>query len=214
MSSLLNFPTSLSSPKFLYDLAAGLKAGVTVITPNRRLARRLNASSTGPQAARGATVWDSADILPISAFMVRLYEDALYSDQGVHLPTLLTSAQEQVLWENVISHSDEGAALLSVPETARLAREAWQIAHAWRLIPRLRNSPLNEDCKAFQDWSRRYEKITGGRRQIDIARLDDLVAGLYASTEISKPSATDLLWVRYRYTTTGAVFGLPGGDRL
>ena len=97
--------------------------------------------------------------------MVRLYEDALYSDQGGHLPTLLTSAQEQVVWENVISHSDEGAALLSVPETARLAREAWEIAHAWRLIPELTEFPLNEDGKAFQDWSGRYKKLpaAGGK---------------------------------------------------
>jgi probable DNA repair protein len=187
MRSLLNFPKVFPNEVFIH-LAAGLKAGVSVITPNRRLAMALKREFDGFQAARGVLVWDSADILPISAFMVRLYEDALYSDQGVHLPTLLTSAQEQVVWENVISHSDEGAALLSVPETARLAREAWEIAHSWRLIPRLRNSPLNEDCKAFQDWSRRYEKITGGRRQIDIARLGDLVAGLYASTEVSKPA--------------------------
>ncbi len=187
MQTLLDFPKALPNEVFTH-LAAGLKAGVSVITPNRRLAIALKREFDAFQAGRGVLAWDSADILPVSAFMVRIYEDALYSNQGGHLPTLLTPAQEQVVWENVISHSEEGAALLSVPQTARLAREAWEIAHAWHLTPRLRNFPLNEDGKAFQHWSGRYEKITGHRRQIDIARLGDLAAGLYASAALTQPA--------------------------
>lgn len=184
--SILNFPKVPPTDVFAH-LAAGLKAGVTVITPNRRLAIALKREFDGFQAAKGISVWDSADILPISAFMLRIYEDALYSDQGNFVPTLLTPAQQQVLWENVISNSDEGAALLSVAETARLACEAWDAAHEWQLISRLRNFPHNEDGKAFQKWSERYVKVTGGRRQIDHAQLGDLVTGLCANTDVSKP---------------------------
>jgi probable DNA repair protein len=185
MSSIPNFPGVL--PNEVFACLAGVKAGVTVITPNRRLAIALKREFDGFQAARGIAAWDSADILPISAFIVRIYEDALYSDQGSFLPTLLTPPQEQVLWENAISRSDESSGLLSVAETARLAREAWEVAHGWQLIPRLRNFPHNEDGKAFQKWSEHYEKITGGRRQIDHARLGDLITGLSRNKEVSKP---------------------------
>jgi probable DNA repair protein len=185
MCVTLNFP-KVRPADFFADLAAGLKAGVTVITPNRRLAIALKREFDGLQAAKGITVWDSADILPISAFIVRIYQDALYSNQGSSLPTLLSPAQEQVLWENVISNSGKGA-LLSIAETARLAREAWEVVHAWQLLPRFRNFPLDEDAKAFQDWLGSYEKITHGRRQTDRARLGDLVKSLGANTEVSKP---------------------------
>jgi ATP-dependent helicase/nuclease subunit B len=169
------------------DLAAGLKTGVTVITPNRRLAVALKREFDGTQANRGIAIWESADILPFSAFVERLYEDALYSGHAAELPLLLTTAQEQVLWEDAINRSDTGAALLAAADAAQLAREAWQLAHAWHLIPRLRNFPLNEDGKAFQDWSQRYEQTAERLRQIDRARLCDLVTGLCARAEIRKP---------------------------
>ncbi|MDN5935878.1 MAG: PD-(D/E)XK nuclease family protein [Nitrosospira sp.] len=186
MPTTLNFPEVLLTDIFA-DIAVGLKAGVTVITPNRRLAIALKREFDGAQAAHGIAVWDSADILSFSAFIERLYEDALYSRPVHELPMLLTPAQEQVLWEDAISHSESGAALLAVAEAARLAREAWRLAHAWRLFPRLGNFPLNEDGGAFQDWSQRYDKTTWRARQIDRARLCDLVAGLCENAPAAKP---------------------------
>src|SRR6184192_2409286 len=175
MSSNLNFP-QVSLSDIFADIAAGSQAGVTVITPNRRLARALKSEFDRTQAIRGATVWGSADILPISAFIERVYEDAqypAYSAGARRLPVLLKPVQEQVLWESVINCSERGAVLLAVAETARLVREAWQLAHAWHLIPRFKNFPLSEDAKAFRDWSQHYEEMTFRAGQIDEARLYD-----------------------------------------
>lgn len=158
-----------------------------VVTPNRRLAIALRREFDGTQANQGIAIWETADVLPFPAFVERLYEDALYSGCVPELPLLLTSAQEQVLWEDAIIRSNTGAALLAVADAAKLAREAWQLAHAWHLIPRLTNFPLNEDCKAFQDWSRRYEQITRHLRQIDHARLCDLVISVCEHVEVHKP---------------------------
>ena len=80
------------------------------------------------------------------------------------LPVLLKPAQEQVLWESVVNRSEAGAILLAVAETARLAREAWQLAHAWHLTQKLKSFPLNEDARAFRDWSRHYEEMTFRRK--------------------------------------------------
>ncbi|SCY48909.1 probable DNA repair protein [Nitrosospira sp. Nl5] len=177
MSSIPKFPQVLLTDIFA-DLAAGPTAGVTVLTPNRRLAIALKREFDKTQAARGIVIWGAADILPISAFVERVYEDALYSRPTHALPMLLTPAQEQILWEDAINHSDTGPALLAVAEAARLAREAWQLAHAWYLVPQLGNFALNEDGKAFQDWSQRYEQATRRALQIDQTRLYDLVTGL------------------------------------
>jgi len=174
-------------PEVVVNRIAGLKAGDTVVTPNRRLAITLRREFDRIQTAQGISAWASADILPVSAFIERIYEDALYSTHASHLPQLLTSAQEQLLWEEAVARSVGAPVLLSVAETARLAREAWVLAHEWQLIPRLGKFVLNEDCRAFSAWSRRYENVTRKARQIDRARLCTLVTGLCGSPGIAIP---------------------------
>src|SRR3970282_2122053 len=88
-----------------------------------------------------------------------------------------------------LRESESGKALLAIPETAALAREAWQLAHAWRLMPLIGKSPPNEDAKAFKQWPRHYEAITRRERKTDGARLADVTASLLARTEIRKPKA-------------------------
>jgi hypothetical protein len=105
-------------------LAEGHAARVTVVTPNLRLARELAREFDAGQVARNLKVWETADILPFSAFVVRLYEDALYSDIAARLPLLLTGAQERALWEQAIRESRWGEALLAVPQAAADAARA------------------------------------------------------------------------------------------
>ncbi|HEV2007382.1 MAG TPA: hypothetical protein VGQ88_01525, partial [Burkholderiales bacterium] len=174
--------------EFFAHLAEGLKAGITVVTPNRRLALALKREFDDVQTRCGCTVWESADILPLAAFIERAYEDALYSELPTAIPVLLAPAQELALWEFVIRDSEAGAALLAVAETAKLARDAWQLAHAWRLMPRLKNFPLNEDGKAFNEWAQRYERATRRERLTESARLPDLVAESWGRSDIRKPA--------------------------
>ena len=186
MSATTEFP-SIAKAQVFAGLAEGLKAGATVVTPNRRLALALKREFDDAQAAAGLAAWDSADILPFSAFVERAYDDALYSDLAANLPLLLTSAQERALWEGIIRGSETGGALLAVPETARLVHEAWQLAQVWQLAPRLKDFPLNEDGKAFRDWAQRYEHITKRDGHTDDARLADLVAPLFGRAQVRTP---------------------------
>ena len=186
MSAITGFP-GISKAQVFALLAEGLRGGATVVTPNRRLATVLRRDFDDTRAAQGITVWESADILPFSAFVERAYEDALYSDRATELPILLTAVQEQALWEIVIRSSEAGGTLLAIPETAALAREAWQLAHAWHLLPRLRSFPLNEDGKAFHDWAQRYESISRRDRYTDSARVVDVIVPLLGRAEIRKP---------------------------
>ena len=121
----------LSQSQLFARLAEGHAARITVVTPNRRLAHSLLLEFDDYQLARGLTSWEAADILPFDAFVQRLYEDALYSDIGVELPMLLTSAQEEQLWRQAV----EKAALLAPDEAAARCSEAWRLMHAWRVRP-------------------------------------------------------------------------------
>jgi ATP-dependent helicase/nuclease subunit B len=186
MSITPNFP-QVPLTEIFANRGAGVEAGCTVVTPNRRLAIALKREFGAFQAGRGFSAWESADILPISAFIERLYEEVLYSVNGAELPILLTSAQEQVLWEEAVVCSGSGRSLLGVTEAAHLAREAWQLAHEWQLVPRLASFPLNEDCKAFRSWSRYYKNVTARSGQTDHVRLYTLMAGLCNSDSVNKP---------------------------
>jgi RecB family exonuclease len=187
MTSGADFP-SIPKVELLARLAAGHAARVAVVTPNQRLAAAVVLDFDAHQIARGLGAWEAADILPLSAWVERAYEDALYSELATRLPILLSAAQEQALWEEIVRGSEAGGALLSVPPAAALAREAWQLAHAWRLAPRLKGYPANDDARAFADWAWRYEGITQRDRHCDRARLADVVMPHLAHAALRKPA--------------------------
>jgi probable DNA repair protein len=165
---------AISKSDLFARFAEGHAARITVVTPNRRLAQSLVADFDAHQAARGLAAWEAPDILPLDAFIVRLWEDALYS--GRELPLLLTPAQEQAMWEEMLAGSD----LLSIAQTAAQCRDAWRLAHAWR-IPA---GPGGDDAQAFREWARKYEARTRG--EIDAARLPDFIQGWMK--ELEKPN--------------------------
>ena len=152
-------------------LAEGLAVGITVVTPNRRLAQALKAEFDGLQAAKGLKVWEDADILPFGAFVQRLYEDALYAGGAADLPQLLAPAQERQLWEAVLA----GTQLLSVADTAADCAAAWRLAHAWRIDGALDKFPGNEDTAAFARWAADYRRRCEQAGFIDGAVLPDFI---------------------------------------
>src|ERR1700741_1909007 len=139
-------------------LAEGAQAGVTVVTPNQRLAADLAREFSQHQTASGRGAWESADILPLGAFVERCYQDVLYSESSGALPQLLTDAQARELWERVIRASRWGGELLEVPQTAARAMEAWRIAQAWRIAAALEKFEGTDDTRAFAEWAREYER--------------------------------------------------------
>ncbi len=163
---------SLSRIELFDRLAGGLAAGVTVVTPNRRLAQALQAAFDEAQLARRLASWEAADILPFASFLERLWDDALHAQGGDKLPMLLSPPQEQHLWEEAIRGTERGRGLLALPQAAEQCRAAWQLQHAWRIGP----GRGTEDAEAFAEWSRAYLRRAGG--DTDGARLPDLAAGL------------------------------------
>src|SRR5688500_9442114 len=151
------------------ELFARLEKGhaeqITVVTPNKRLSQALMAEFDVFQTQKNLTVWEAPDILPFGAFVERLWEDALYSDLGEKLPLLLTPAQEQHLWEEILAKSG----LLTVPQAAAQCREAWRLMHQWRIRP----GSGNEDLQAFAEWASAYAQRTAG--EVDAASLPDLM---------------------------------------
>ena len=173
----------VSKQELFERLAAGLAAQIAVVTPNRRLAQALAREFDPAQADKGLAVWESADILPFSAFVERLYEDALTSELAPELPLLLSEAQEIELWEQAIRASPWGAELLDPSRAATQAMHAWRLAHGWRIAGALASFPGNEDAAAFARWAAAYAK----NEATDAARLPDVVAPLLGHAALRTP---------------------------
>jgi ATP-dependent helicase/nuclease subunit B len=177
----------ISKAELFARLAEGHAAGITVVTPNNRLAQALRAEFDVFQKAKKLQVWEDADILPLNAFSARLYEEALYAEQDV--PRLLAPAQAQALWEELLAPTD----LLAVPQAAADCRRAWELAHQWRIDGALASFPGNEDAKAFARWAAEYARRCRKEGLIDAAVLPDLLLTL----NIKKPK----LLVAYAFDT-------------
>ena len=179
----------------LFLRLAEAPAGVTVATPNARLAQELQRAFDAHQLARGLSMWDAPDILPLSAFIARAYEDALYSERAQVLPLLLAPPEEQALWEDILAHSDESGRLLALPQAAAAARDAWKTGHEWAILEKARRFPKNEDAEAFLGWAQRYERATRQAGHTDAARLPGVVVGVLGDERVAKPA----LLVRYGF---------------
>ncbi|MEA3194853.1 MAG: ATP-dependent helicase/nuclease subunit [Betaproteobacteria bacterium] len=159
----------LSKAELFARLAEGHAARLTVVTPNKRLSQALMLEFDAFQIKNNLSVWEAPDILPFGAFVARLYEDGLYSDLSAELPMLLTPAQEEEIWKQVVAGSDilEGGG--NAAATAAKCRDAWNLANLWRVRP----GAGNLDTESFAQWLTHYKKKTEG--EVDAARLPDLL---------------------------------------
>ncbi len=178
-----NTQNALNSPPF--DVSRCAADGVTVITPNRRLAAALKRSYDAAQQQAGRRAWSSPDILPITTFFERTFAQLkLTLNVSPHAapatPQLLDASQSQLLWEQVIRQSDviAHAGLLSIPQTAKQAMAAWAVANQWQLLPAMRGMPLHDDGQAFLAWTRRYQQLLREMNWFDQAMLPDSLAEL------------------------------------
>ena len=180
-------PKALTRKELFDLLARGHGAGVTVVTPNRRLAQEIRARFDAECASAGRSAWETVDALPLGAFLERLWDDALYSSLAATLPLAISAEQEQAVWEEVVGGSRHGDGLLAPAAAASQARDAWRIAHAWRLAPRLAQAPGNEDARAFAEWAARFQRVMDDRGLIDRARLADRIVPLLRDAALQKP---------------------------
>src|SRR6266851_2226469 len=156
-------PQVIEKSALFERLALGRSAAVTVVTPNKRLSRALMLEFDAFQIGKALSVWEAPDILPCGAFVQRLYEDGLYADLSAELPMLLTPAQEEEVWKQVVG----GSGLLAVEGAAAKCRDAWNLANLWRIRP----GAGNQDTEAFADWLTHYKKKT--ENDLDTPRLPD-----------------------------------------
>src|ERR1700733_7673407 len=170
------------------EIFRALQEGATVITASRRLARVLASEFHSMEAARGRTVWNRPDVLPLDAYLDRTWGEWLGRWADEDSPVLLNALQEQTLWEQIIRESPAGASLLRIPETARQAHETWRLIAEYRL-PVDGSFEASEDWAAFASWWREFQRRCRANGWLERARLSDFLRERIAAGEAARPIA-------------------------
>ncbi len=148
-----------------------------VLTVNRRLARLVREQQDHAQRDRGALLWPTPQVMPLSAWLEQCWEQFLDSQESSpspvrsKLPTLLTPWQERLLWEQIITTSAQGSLLLRQAEAAELARQAWQRLQEWQVTLHATDLYDHEDAEAFYAWSEKFASICNKQGWLDQASL-------------------------------------------
>lgn len=151
-----------------------IDAQTTILTPNRRLAATLHQRYQAYQQCLQQDCWETPDILPVSSWCERLY--ATYTVSTTHpTPLRLTSAQERLIWENILLATQEHDALLQTSDTADAVRAAWALLKQWRISidhPALRCS---EEHRQLYQWLLAYKEHCDTHQLMDAHMMTDMV---------------------------------------
>ncbi|MGB7759655.1 MAG: PD-(D/E)XK nuclease family protein [Bryobacteraceae bacterium] len=152
-------------------LLEAIRGGAAVVTAGNRLARQLRQDYDGIQRSGGLLAWPAPTVVPWAGWLDSLWQEAFYSQADPLI--LLDEWQERVLWERVIGESADAAQLLQKRAAAAEARQAWELATAWRLdFDRIEQSG-GEDARTFARWARTFRQRCSSRHWLDEASLPD-----------------------------------------
>jgi probable DNA repair protein len=169
------------------DLFGKITPHTTVLTPNRRLAAVIQKKYAHWQVQQNKTCWKTLDVLPLYPSWLertwKTYAARNMNDQNV----LLTTHQEQLLWEKIVREDPENENLLQISDTAKLAKSAWETLNRWRVDIADPILKLTEDSRAFLKWANKFKKTCAQQRWVDQNSIANNLAALIQTDSIPIP---------------------------
>jgi probable DNA repair protein len=143
--------------------------GATLLTPTQRAARAIRLAHDAEQHASGQSLWHPATVLPLESWLAAEWHRRLLA--GTETRILLNRTQEHTLWREIVQADPETPRLRSADAVADLAARAWSLLNLYSARPRLREFPLSTDSRAFERWSRTFERRLQRAQLITSAEL-------------------------------------------
>ncbi len=135
-------------------LSSWFDRGAVIITPSPLLAAVATHQFSAHQLQAGLQSWQRPPIQSADAWLVTRWQEARYG--GGEFPTLLSPAQEGLLWQLIIEQ--EQPHLFDIGATAALARRAAKLLSDWHI-------PIEEDvwngftdAQQFQRWHKLFRR--------------------------------------------------------
>lgn len=164
-----------------------IKAGATVLTPNRRLSATIHKQYQTYCLQQNNTCWQTPEILPIITWLQKQWQN--YSHRNfITSALLLNPAQEQFLWEKVLLQAKESEFLLRTAETADIAKSAWALLNQWQVNIDHNTFNAAEEGAALYLWIKAFQKLCVDKHVIDMNALAELVMTKIETRDIKLPS--------------------------
>ena len=142
-----------------------LGAGVTWVTPTRRLAHHLKLRHDEACLAQGLEVWRSADIVTWQELVQRMFERDRQAGrlEGRWLP----SSAAQLVWERIVRRDPALAALVSPGGLGRAAYRSWRRMHSHQIPAHALDVEQRPESRAFARWVDEYQAWLSERGWVD-----------------------------------------------
>ena len=162
-----------------------------VIAATDRLARTRRQEYDWKQEAKGLRTWPTAPVKTLNMWITELWEEAMYGDLQQRLPRPLRSAEEQVIWEEIL-RSDTRHRPLDIASTAELARTSWKLLCDWRLPLDGPEWNTSEDARAFREWALKFQTRCDRNGYVSVHELFKHVAELIHGGHLTVPDEIEL----------------------
>ena len=150
-------------------------AGLTRVTPTRRLAHHLRARHDEDCLARGLDVWATPDIVTWDELIERLF--VADRQAGRLTGRWLPGTAAQLLWERLVRDDPQLDPLVSATGVARAAYQSWRRAHDYCMPLAALTGEESPETAAFARWSRQYQGLLEARGWMDAALAQSRVHG-------------------------------------
>ena len=172
-------------------IAEALERGTVVLTGNQRAARILRRGFDRQQRNLGRTSWEPPRVLAWDSWMAELWRGLAIGGHATEL--LLNRSQEHAVWRRILEADEERKSLKSLDSLAEMAAEAWQLVSSYEGQKRLRGAGGGTDTRAFQRWTRSFERTCRTEGLIAAAQLAETLRNAIGQGLVALPTDGVLL---------------------
>ncbi len=161
-----------------------LLLGGTVVTASPGLARHWKWRCNEAATQGGETAWPTPDILPLQAWIERLWEQSLLAGGSAGGRNLLSARQSRFFGELQFQAISTDTFTGSRGSALRQIMQAWQLCREWGISTQdLDITAVSTDERLFADWAARYASGVAEQGWVDSWSVhrwvrEDLTAGV------------------------------------
>lgn len=150
-----------------------LEKGAAIVTSSRRLSRHLSLDFSRYQLEKNRKVWETPAIIPFKSWLESLFSHLPHTPDRPHL---LSTEQEECLWEEIIVSCNPEKILLGLSGLADTAFSAYDILNSYRLSLSNIQDHSDQEILAFINWSDEFEQICHQKNFLSPSRLTDYIS--------------------------------------
>ena len=181
MNKTASFPHIFSD----ISLHEAVTRGATIMCASAPLARHLLGRYGRIVAADGRSVWQTPDITAWAAWVRRQHDTLL--DTGVATERVLSGAEEQLVWEDIISAWDAYGRLLQVEGAAVSAAQAARTCESHQIKRAALTRGRRPETSIFLEWQKQFEARLDQNRWRTGASLDAVIAAALEDGQLAPP---------------------------